>query len=273
MHVALTPAQEQLRSELQHYFADLVTPEIRRGLSSATGEFGETTVYKDVIRQVGKDGWLGIGWPKEYGGQARTMVEQLIFTDVAAVAGVPITLQDFDDFAARVPVIVNLRPSGAWLMEDYHIAGGTLALLSRLKSMLHLDAITVTGTVEDAIGGAEVYNDDVIRPLNNPIAASGGTAILYGNLAPDGCVMKPPAMGSSRFFTTKNGNATEKPVLPSMYSAAEIDLEKVSRSAQRANCLRLPVGTSSGQSGLPLSAMKGFRCGSTPSADGNGRSS
>jgi alkylation response protein AidB-like acyl-CoA dehydrogenase len=90
MHVSLTPAQVQLRSELQHYFADLVTPEIRRGLSSATGEFGETTVYKEVIRQVGKDGWLGIGWPKEYGGQARSMVEQLIFTDVAAVAGVPI---------------------------------------------------------------------------------------------------------------------------------------------------------------------------------------
>jgi dihydroxy-acid dehydratase len=112
---------------------------------------------------------------------------------MARRAGVPITLKDFDDFAARVPVIVNLRPSGEWLMEDYHIAGGTRALLSRLKSMLHLDARTVTGTMEDGIGDAEVYNDDVIRPLNNPIAASGGTAILYGNLAPDGCVMKPPA--------------------------------------------------------------------------------
>jgi dihydroxyacid dehydratase/phosphogluconate dehydratase len=112
---------------------------------------------------------------------------------MAKRASVPITLKDFDDFAARVPVIANLRPSGEWLMEDYHIAGGTLALLSRLKSMLHLDARTVTGTVEDAIGQAQVYDDDVIRPLNNPIAASGGTAILYGNLAPDGCVIKPPA--------------------------------------------------------------------------------
>jgi dihydroxy-acid dehydratase len=113
---------------------------------------------------------------------------------MARRAGVPIELKDFDDFAARVPVIVNLRPSGKWLMEDFHIAGGTRALLSRLKPMLHLDALTVTGrSVEDAIGGAEVYNDDVIRPLNDPIAASGGTAILYGNLAPDGCVIKPPA--------------------------------------------------------------------------------
>ena len=90
MQVALTPAQEQLQRELRDYFTDLVTPEIRRGLASATGEFGEATVYKEVIRQIGKDGWLGIGWPKEYGGQARSMVEQLIFTDVAAVAGVPI---------------------------------------------------------------------------------------------------------------------------------------------------------------------------------------
>jgi dihydroxy-acid dehydratase len=112
---------------------------------------------------------------------------------IARRAGVPITLKDFDEVASRVPVIVNLRPSGKWLMEEFHIAGGTRALLSRLKPMLHLDARTVTGTMADAVDDAQVYDDDVIRPLNNPIAASGGTAILYGNLAPDGCVMKPPA--------------------------------------------------------------------------------
>jgi dihydroxy-acid dehydratase len=112
---------------------------------------------------------------------------------IARRAGVPINLKDFDEISSRVPVIVNLRPSGKWLMEEFHIAGGTRALLSRLKPMLHVDARTVTGTVADAIGDAQVYDDDVIRPLNNPIAASGGTAILYGNLAPDGCVMKPPA--------------------------------------------------------------------------------
>ncbi|GAA4825601.1 acyl-CoA dehydrogenase family protein [Nocardioides caeni] len=90
MHIDLEPQQIALREELRAYFAELVTPEIRAGLASATGEFGEAGVYKDVIRQIGKDGWLGIGWPKEYGGQARSMVEQLIFTDEAAVAGVPI---------------------------------------------------------------------------------------------------------------------------------------------------------------------------------------
>ncbi len=112
---------------------------------------------------------------------------------IARRAGVPISLKDFDEVASRVPVIVNLRPSGKWLMEEFHIAGGTRALLSRLKPMLHLEARTVAGTMADAIAGAQVYDDDVIRPLNYPIAASGGTAILYGNLAPDGCVMKPPA--------------------------------------------------------------------------------
>jgi alkylation response protein AidB-like acyl-CoA dehydrogenase len=90
MHIDLEPQQVALREELREYFAQLVTPEIRAGLASATGEFGEAGVYKDVIRQIGEDGWLGIGWPKEYGGQARSMVEQLIFTDVAAIAGVPI---------------------------------------------------------------------------------------------------------------------------------------------------------------------------------------
>lgn len=90
MHIALTPEQEALRQELRDYFAALVTPEVKAGLASATGEFGDATVYKDVIRQLGTDGWLGIGWPKEYGGQARSMIEQLIFTDVAAIAGVPI---------------------------------------------------------------------------------------------------------------------------------------------------------------------------------------
>lgn len=112
---------------------------------------------------------------------------------MAGRAGVNVTLKDFDDYAQRVPVIVNLRPSGAWLMEDFHIAGGTRALMNRLAPLLHLDARTVAGTVGEGIAGAEVFNDDVIRPLDKPIAASGGTAILYGNIAPEGCVIKPPA--------------------------------------------------------------------------------
>ena len=113
---------------------------------------------------------------------------------MAKRAGIPIKLTDFDDTAQMVPVIANLRPSGQYLMEDFHIAGGIRALMNRLAPLLRLDARSITGgTIGEAIAGADVYDDDVIRPLDRPIVASGGTAILYGNLAPDGCVIKPPA--------------------------------------------------------------------------------
>jgi dihydroxy-acid dehydratase len=113
---------------------------------------------------------------------------------MARRAGVAVTLDDFDAFAERVPVIANLRPSGEWLMEDFHIAGGIRGLLKRLEPLLHLDARTVSGnTLGEAVADAGVYNDDVIRPLDRPIVAVGGTAILYGNIAPEGCVIKPPA--------------------------------------------------------------------------------
>jgi alkylation response protein AidB-like acyl-CoA dehydrogenase len=93
MRIALEPDQVALKQELQGYFSELVTPEVKAALGAATGfdgEFGEAGVYKSVIRQLGTDGWLGIGWPTEYGGQNRSMIEQLIFTDVAADFGVPI---------------------------------------------------------------------------------------------------------------------------------------------------------------------------------------
>ncbi|HEY8527915.1 MAG TPA: acyl-CoA dehydrogenase family protein [Acidimicrobiales bacterium] len=94
MHIAYTPEQEKLRDELRAYFAELITPEIREALTSnddATGEYGGADgPYRQVVRQMGKDGWLGIGWPKEYGGQDRSMLEQLIFTDEAMIAGAPV---------------------------------------------------------------------------------------------------------------------------------------------------------------------------------------
>jgi 3-oxocholest-4-en-26-oyl-CoA dehydrogenase alpha subunit len=90
MRIALDPEQVALKEELQGYFSELVTPEVKAGLASASGEFGEAGAYKAVIKQLGTDGWLGIGWPEEWGGQNRSMIDQLIFTDVAADFGVPI---------------------------------------------------------------------------------------------------------------------------------------------------------------------------------------
>jgi dihydroxy-acid dehydratase len=114
---------------------------------------------------------------------------------MARRAGHAIGLDDFDAASRRVPVIANVRPSGdRYLMEDFYYAGGLLGLLSRLKPMLDLAQINVSGeTWERTLADAAVHDDDVIRPLHNPIYAEGALAVLRGNLAPDGCVIKPSA--------------------------------------------------------------------------------
>lgn len=112
---------------------------------------------------------------------------------MARRCGVPLTLDGFDRMSEKVPVLCNIRPTGAFLMEDFHYAGGLLALWKRLQPLLHLDERNVIGTIGEAITHAEVHLPEVIRPLDNPVAPRGGTAILRGNLAPDGCVMKPAA--------------------------------------------------------------------------------
>jgi dihydroxy-acid dehydratase len=113
---------------------------------------------------------------------------------LARRAGIPLALDDFDRISRVVPVIANLRPAGAHLMEDFHEAGGVPALLSRLRDHLSLDCPTVTGrTLGENIAGAEILDDDVIRPLDRPLDAAGGTCVLRGSLAPDGCVIKPTA--------------------------------------------------------------------------------
>ena len=90
MHISFTAEQEQLRQRLRDYFAELMTPELRAALASSDGEYGDGEAYKQVVRQLGRDGWLAIGWPSEYGGQGRSVLDQLIFTDEAAIAGVPV---------------------------------------------------------------------------------------------------------------------------------------------------------------------------------------
>jgi len=110
-------------------------------------------------------------------------------------AGCAVTLDDFDAASRRVPVIANIRPSGdRYLMEDFYYAGGLPGLLERIREHLHTDALTVNGrTLGANIAGAEVHDDDVIRPLANPIYAEGALAVLRGNLAPDGVIIKPSA--------------------------------------------------------------------------------
>ncbi|HEV2368595.1 MAG TPA: acyl-CoA dehydrogenase family protein [Acidimicrobiales bacterium] len=90
MQIAYTEEQEALRRELREYFGGLMNEDVQRRLASGGGEFGGGDLYRELVRQMGKDGWLGIGWPTEYGGQNRSMLEQLIFTDEASRAGAPV---------------------------------------------------------------------------------------------------------------------------------------------------------------------------------------
>ena len=113
---------------------------------------------------------------------------------MAGRAGIKLELQRFDEISKRTPMIANLRPSGEYLMEDFYYAGGLRALLKEIRDLLHLDCVTVTGqTLGENIEAANLINAEVIRPMSNPVSAKGGTAILYGNLAPNGAVIKPTA--------------------------------------------------------------------------------
>jgi dihydroxy-acid dehydratase len=114
---------------------------------------------------------------------------------MARRAGVDLTLDDLDAKSRVTPVIANVRPAGStYLMEDFFYAGGLRALMARLGDRLHRDCLTVTGRrLGEEIEGAEVWNDDVIRTVDNPIYHEGSLAVLKGNLAPDGAVIKPVA--------------------------------------------------------------------------------
>ncbi len=114
---------------------------------------------------------------------------------MARRARVALDLDDFDACGRETPLIANVRPSGEhYLMEDFYYAGGLRALMTRLRDRLHLDARTVSGaTLGHDIDGARVYDPDVIRSVDDPVYHEGSLAVLRGNLAPDGCVIKPAA--------------------------------------------------------------------------------
>jgi dihydroxy-acid dehydratase len=114
---------------------------------------------------------------------------------MAGRAGIELGLDRFDELSRTTPVLANIRPAGTkYLMEDFYYAGGLRALLSNLKDRLNLQCLTVNGrTLGENIEGARTYNTDVIRTRDNPVSATGGLAVLRGNLAPDGAVIKPTA--------------------------------------------------------------------------------
>jgi dihydroxy-acid dehydratase len=113
---------------------------------------------------------------------------------MARRAGLQMDMKRFDEISREIPVLANVRPSGSLLMEDFFYAGGLRALMAELQHKLDLSCLTVTGkTLAENIASAEVYLPEVIRSLNNPVSSAEATAVLTGNLAPRGCVMKPSA--------------------------------------------------------------------------------
>jgi len=128
------------------------------------------------------------------GGSTNALVHLIA---LARRAGVPLTLDRFDQLSRSTPLIANIRPAGKYLMEDFFYAGGLRAVLAKIRDRLSLDERTVNGkTLGSNIAGAEVFNDDVILPRDKALVASGSLAVLRGNLAPDGAVIKPAAAES-----------------------------------------------------------------------------
>jgi dihydroxyacid dehydratase/phosphogluconate dehydratase len=126
------------------------------------------------------------------GGSTNSIVHLIA---MARRAGIALDLERFDALARKTPVLADLRPSGKYLMEDFFYAGGLRAFLTQLGDLLDFGQQTINGrTLGANIEGAKVFNDDVIRPRSNPLVASDGLAVLTGNLAPGGAVIKPAAM-------------------------------------------------------------------------------
>jgi len=131
------------------------------------------------------------------GGSTNAVLHLLAF---AGRVGVPLELADFDRLSQGVPLLVDLQPSGRFLMEDLHYAGGLPAVLRELAPLLHLDAPTIEGrTLGERIAPAECFNREVIRTLAEPAKAESGIWVLHGNLCPGGAVMKPSAASASLF--------------------------------------------------------------------------
>jgi dihydroxy-acid dehydratase len=125
------------------------------------------------------------------GGSTNSIVHLIA---MARRAGVPLDLDRFDELSRNSPLIANIRPSGKYLMEDFYYAGGSRALMAELGDLLDLSCQTVTGkSLGENIAGAKVLNADVILPRDKPLKTEGGVAVLRGNLAPDGAVIKPSA--------------------------------------------------------------------------------
>jgi dihydroxy-acid dehydratase len=176
--VAGTPAPDSRLLEAAHgtgrLAVELVTADLRPSTFLTKGSFHNAIVTLAAI-----------------GGSTNAVVHLLA---IAGRLGVELTLDDFDRIGSRVPVLVDLQPAGRFLMEDFHRAGGLLAVLREVAGLLDPDALTVTGKpLVDHLTDAPIWDPEVIRTRARPLIEEGGIAVLRGSLAPDGALIKPAA--------------------------------------------------------------------------------
>jgi dihydroxy-acid dehydratase len=189
----MTSAAEVLGLSLPGAAAIPAVDSAHHRMAAAAGRQIVELVWADVPVSgiLSKDAYTdAIATVLALGGSTNALIHLIA---MAGRSQISLDLDDFDRIARDVPVLANIRPGGAYLMEDFYYAGGLPGLLSRLDQLglLHTDRPTVTGhTLAQNIDGALVHNDDVIRTVDNPIATEGGVAVLRGNLAPDGAVIK-----------------------------------------------------------------------------------
>ncbi len=137
------------------------------------------------------------------GGSTNAVVHLLA---IAGRLGIELNLNDFDRVGSEIPLLVDLQPSGRYLMEDFYRAGGLRAVLGEVRDLLDPAALTVTGAaLVDQLDGAQIWDHEVIRPRSDPLQAHAGIAVVHGNLAPDGAVIKPAA--ASRELLQHRGRA------------------------------------------------------------------
>jgi L-arabonate dehydrase len=179
-HNSAIPAVDSRRSVLAQMSGRRIVEMVREDL--VISKILKREAFENAIRVNGA-----------LGGSTNAVIHLLA---IAGRIGVPLTLDDWDRIGRNTPTLVDIMPSGRFLMEDFYYAGGLPAVLRLLSEhkLLHGDALTVTGnTIAQNSGDAPIWNVEVIRSIENPLVAQGGIAVLRGNLAPDGAVLKPSA--------------------------------------------------------------------------------
>ncbi len=175
---AAIPAADSRRLTLAHEAGSLAVRMVRDDLRMSA--ILTRKAFENAIRVVGA-----------IGGSTNAVVHLLA---LAGRLGVDLSLEDWDRLGCDIPCIVNLMPSGEYLMEDFFYAGGLPAVIREMGDLIHRDAMTVNGrTIGENTAEAPCYNRDVIRTLDAPLNKAGGLAVLQGNLCPDGAIIKPSA--------------------------------------------------------------------------------